>query len=210
MLRWHALQVLACCTSLERMAMAISRATQLTPPFIATCICFLGRRVEAFLKAVDSMETKRRRATRALLIAGAPLTPRLMAGHRPAAAGRPRGWKQQCGLQPGPCMHWDQELCGHSWPSSRLPRLHPPPMSYTIQRLQSSFLAVFMGIGVAWYQYVYLLPKVQYNKVHPYTSWIPITGEAGLLARLSGSCMEAATDRWLCEILLRLRASAAV
>lgn len=27
-----------------------------------------------------------------------------------------------------------------------------------------------------WGKHIYLLPKAQYNAVHPYTSWIPITG----------------------------------
>lgn len=38
--------------------------------------------------------------------------------------------------------------------------------------------AVLAGCGVAAYFYtvhVYMLPKTEYNVVHPYTSWIPIT-----------------------------------
>ena len=35
--------------------------------------------------------------------------------------------------------------------------------------------AVTLGLFAVWYQYIYLLPKREYNKVHPYTSWIPIT-----------------------------------
>ncbi|PSC75701.1 CAS1 domain-containing 1 [Micractinium conductrix] len=41
--------------------------------------------------------------------------------------------------------------------------------------MRAALVAFWSGVGYAWYSYIYLLPKVEYNKVHPYTSWIPIT-----------------------------------
>lgn len=41
--------------------------------------------------------------------------------------------------------------------------------------IRGIILAASTAVGVAWYHHVYVLPKLDYNAIHPYTSWIPIT-----------------------------------
>ena len=45
--------------------------------------------------------------------------------------------------------------------------------------LRAGVGAVAGAVLALWFRYVYLLPKLQYNAVHPYTSWIPISGAGG-------------------------------
>lgn len=46
----------------------------------------------------------------------------------------------------------------------------------TKRRAIRALLAVFATTaGYVWYVHVYTLPKLEYNKLHPFTSWIPIT-----------------------------------
>ena len=40
---------------------------------------------------------------------------------------------------------------------------------------RAAIVAVTAACGYAWYTNIYTLPKLQYNAVHPYTSWIPLT-----------------------------------
>ena len=35
--------------------------------------------------------------------------------------------------------------------------------------------AATAGVMAVWYQNIYVLPKVEYNAWHPFTSWIPIS-----------------------------------
>jgi len=41
--------------------------------------------------------------------------------------------------------------------------------------IRAAIGAAAVLIMVAWYNTIYILPKLEYNQVHPYTSWIPIT-----------------------------------
>jgi hypothetical protein len=80
-------------------------------------------------------------------------------------------------------VHWRllphapaSQLCAYCHPAceralDRLDALRPG----TRGAARAAVLATSIGLGYTWYANVYVLDKLSYNALHPYTSWIPLS-----------------------------------
>lgn len=124
---------------------------------------------DKLLQAIDGLEARRRRMVRVAIVAGsspAGLPPPICLGRASCACAA--GLRSTLAGLPL-CMPSSHTQRGHNQP---LPPLHPAHLARTPHG------AAALAVGAVWYSHVYVLPKREYNVLHPYTSWIPISVRA--------------------------------
>ncbi|KAI7725492.1 hypothetical protein M8C21_010219 [Ambrosia artemisiifolia] len=65
--------------------------------------------------------------------------------------------------------HFRSGLDRYIWIIGMLYAYYHPTVERWMEKLEEA------EVGYLWLEYIYKLPKISYNKYHPYTSWIPIT-----------------------------------
>jgi len=67
-------------------------------------------------------------------------------------------------------------LCAimHPWASGVVNWIDGLPL-FRRAATRTTILSICGVVGYVWYTNIYTLPRMEYNKVHPFTSWIPIT-----------------------------------